>query len=291
MRSMTGFGSGECRTENSSRLFRVEISSVNRKQFELKVTLPREMLSLENAIRKCVGEKVSRGALLLRAEVLTSAGTAVMPQVKINKENLASLRKEMEALAMPESTFQNILSVPGIVEQVNEGSSQEENEAALLDACRKAVDALVKMRTTEGGLLKEDLAGRIGNLENMLAKVEPEAALLPAQAKERLLKKLADAGLSVDINDERVLREVVIFADKLDVNEEITRLKSHFAHFRSFLANEKEALGRNMDFLTQEIFREINTLGNKTGTTSISPVVVQMKAEAEKIREQVQNVE
>ena len=121
--------------------------------------------------------------------------------------------------------------------------------------------------------------------------MEPEAALLPAQAKERLLKKLAEAGLSVDINDERVLREVVIFADKLDVNEEITRLKSHFAHFRSFLANEKEALGRNMDFLTQEIFREINTLGNKTGTTSISPVIVQMKAEAEKIREQVQNVE
>ena len=291
MRSMTGFGSGECRTENSHRLFRVEISSVNRKQFELKVTLPREMLSLETSVRKCVSEKISRGFLLLRAEVLTSDGGSVIPQLKINKENLASLRKEMESLALPESAFQNILSVPGIVEQFNESGGQEENEAALLEACRNAVAALVKMRTTEGNELKKDLSGRIDNLEKMLAAVEGEAALLPAQAKDRLLKKLADAGLDVDINDERVLREVVIFADKLDVNEEITRLKSHFVHFRSFLANDKDALGRNMDFLTQEIFREINTLGNKTGTTSISPVIVQMKAEAEKIREQVQNVE
>ena len=291
MKSMTGFGSGECAVKDGSLLFRVEISSVNRKQFELKVALPREMLAMETNIRKCVGEKVSRGALVLRAEVLSVAGQPVTPEIKINKENLAALRKEMESLALPESAFQNILSVPGIVEQTNEVLAVPEKEEALLCACSRAVDSLVKMRTTEGELLKKDLSGRISELENMLAQIEPEAGLLPAQAKERLLKKLADAGLSVDINDERVLREVVIFADKLDVNEEITRLKSHFVHFRSFLANEKEALGRNMDFLTQEIFREINTLGNKTGTTSISPVIVRMKAEAEKIREQIQNVE
>lgn len=288
---MTGFGSGECRVESSSLLFRVEISSVNRKQFELKVSLPREMLALESAVRKCVGEKVSRGALQLRGEVLTSSGAAVTPEVKINKENLVALRKEMELLSLPESAFQNILSVPGVVELTATAISTQENEEALLFACREAVAALVKMRTTEGNELKKDLSCRIDRLENMLSGIIPEAEKLPEIARERLLKKLADAGLQIDINDERVLREVVIFADKLDVNEEITRLKSHFTHFRTFLANEKESLGRNMDFLTQEIFREINTLGNKAGSTSISPVIVQMKAEAEKIREQVQNVE
>ena len=291
MKSMTGFGSGECAVKDNSLLFRVEISSVNRKQFELKVALPREMLSMESAIRKCVGEKVSRGSLILRAEILSSAGTPVTPEIKINKENLASLRKEMESLSLPESAFQNILSVPGIVEAVDMTFDAPEKEEALLCACSRAVDALVKMRTTEGGLLKEDLAGRIDELEKMLAEIEPETVQLPDLAKERLLKKLADAGLSVDIHDERVLREVVIFADKLDVNEEITRLKSHFVHFRSFLANEKEALGRNMDFLTQEINREINTMGSKANNSDIARLVVEMKSEVEKIREQVQNIE
>ena len=291
MRSMTGFGRGECPSANGTGLFRVEISSVNRKQFELKLSLPREMLAWENALRKCVAEKVSRGALILRAELLSSSGTLLVPELSINEKNVLALKRELKRLSLPESALQNILCVPGIVEQAGNVLSDSECPEALLCACTRAVDALLSMRTTEGNALRKDLAGRIDNLEKMLSQVEPEASLLPGLARERLLKKLAEAGLPVDVNDERVLREVVIFADKLDVNEEITRLKSHFAHFRAFLAEEKESLGRNMDFLTQEIFREINTLGNKTGTVTISPVIVQMKAEAEKIREQVQNVE
>ncbi|MBP5182538.1 MAG: hypothetical protein J6331_05875, partial [Lentisphaeria bacterium] len=173
MRSMTGFGRGESPSSDGTRLFRVEISSVNRKQFELKLSLPREMLAWENALRKCVAEKVSRGALILRVELLSSAGTPPVPELRINDNNVLALKKELERLSLPESALQNILCVPGIVEQAGSVLSDSECPEALLCACGKAVEALLSMRTTEGNALRKDLAGRIDNLEKMLSQVEP----------------------------------------------------------------------------------------------------------------------
>ena len=288
---MTGFGRGEALCESSRLRFRVEISSVNRKQLELKTSLPREMIPWEGEIRQKVGSRVSRGALQLRAEVLSEKGTLLVPELRICRENLQKIRQELAACQLPESALQSILLVPGVLEQLQNDLATEENKAALLLACDRAVDQLLFMRETEGAMLAKDFAARIDALETMLLSALPYTEKLPLLQKEKLLKKLEDSNLPLDVNDERILREIVIFTDKLDVTEEVTRLKSHFAHFRSFLANKEEQLGRNMDFLTQEIFREINTFGNKATCPEVSPIVVRMKTEAEKIREQVQNVE
>ena len=291
MRSMTGFGRGESLAAGSHLRFRVEISSVNRKQMEVKIALPREMLAWEGDVRQCVGRKISRGSLQLRAEVLSENGAALVPEVRICRENLLKIRSALAACELPESALQSVLLVPGVLEQVQNDLVTDENKAALLLACERALDQLILMRETEGEMLAKDFASRIDSLENMLLSALPHVEKLPLLQKEKLLKKLEEANLALDLNDERILRELVIFSDKLDVSEEVTRLKSHFAHFRSFLDDKEAQLGRNMDFLTQEIFREINTFGNKANSPEVSPIVVKMKTEAEKIREQVQNVE
>lgn len=288
---MTGFGRGEALASGSHLRFRVEISSVNRKQLEVKTALPREMLAWEGDLRQKVGSRISRGALQLRAEVLSENGASLVPEVRICRENLLKVRSELASCQLPESALQSILLVPGILEQVQNDLITEENKEALLLACDNALDQLILMRETEGAMLAKDFASRIDALESMLLSAIPFTEKLPLLQKEKLLKRLEEAHLALDVNDERILREIVIFSDKLDVSEEITRLKSHFTHFRSFLANKEEQLGRNMDFLTQEIFREINTFGNKATSPEVSPIVVKMKTEAEKIREQVQNVE
>ena len=147
------------------------------------------------------------------------------------------------------------------------------------------------MRETEGAALRNELAGRLAGLRELLAAIEPDTAGLAEAAKTKLLAKLEAEKLPVDTNDERLLKEVLFYADKSDVTEEIARLKSHFEQFDRFLAASDEPAGRSMDFLIQEMFREITTLGNKAGTSAVSHRVVAFKAELEKMREQVQNVE
>ena len=147
------------------------------------------------------------------------------------------------------------------------------------------------MRTREGENLKRDILGRIGVMETLVDEIRPLAAQLPAIQKERLFKRLKEFDLSIEDTDERILREAVIYGDKLDVTEEITRLRSHFTNFRKLADEPDTPVGRSLDFMVQEIFRECNTLGNKAGSTEISPRVVMLKTELEKIREQVQNIE
>ena len=146
------------------------------------------------------------------------------------------------------------------------------------------------MRNHEGEKLKTDLLDRIAFMEETVRKIQPMAAKLPEVQKAKLFEKLKDLEIPIDENDERLLKEAVIFADKLDVTEEITRLFCHFNHFRK-LADSENAVGRSLDFLVQEIFRECNTLGTKAASTEISPLIVDLKTELEKIREQVQNIE
>ena len=147
------------------------------------------------------------------------------------------------------------------------------------------------MRNAEGEALRQDLAGRMDFLRNKLNAIRPFAAGITERIKQRLLEKLEAENLAADPHDERLLRELLFYADRADVTEEITRLESHFGQFASFLNNDHEPVGRSLDFLVQEMFREITTLGNKAGSSDISPLVVAFKAELEKIREQVQNVE
>jgi len=291
---MTGYGRGEAVSSDGRFTFRVEVSSVNRKQFELKLNLPKEMVCLENGIRLFVASKISRGALSMRVEA-ASNGTETAA-LRINMSNaLALLRQLLElnqaAGIRQEPQAAELLAVPGVLEQGTLDFCAPENEEKVRKACSDAIDMLIRMRETEGENLRRDLVGKIQFLSNTVDKLEPLTADLPRQLKEKLLQKLKEAQLGIDLNDERVLRELVVYSDRVDVSEEITRLRSHFAHFLSFLNHPDDSLGRNMDFLSQEIFRELNTLGNKAASVEVSPLIVQLKTEIEKVREQIQNIE
>ena len=294
MRSMTGFGRGEAVSANGKVLFKTEISSVNRKQFELKTFLPKELLSADIEIRRLVAAKISRGSLSLRVEtVFQDAGETGLT---INRPGALALLKQLkelnrEAGIAREPRLETLLQIPGLMEQKTLDFTDEKLLQALKESCSEALDNLLRMRASEGENLRLELKKRLGLLQSAVDRIEPLAAAVPAMQQEKLLRRLQENNLPADPNDDRVLRELIIFTDRSDVTEEITRLRSHFLHFQAFLDNTEEALGRNMDFLIQEIFREINTLGNKAPTPEISPLIVKLKTEVEKIREQVQNIE
>jgi uncharacterized protein (TIGR00255 family) len=147
------------------------------------------------------------------------------------------------------------------------------------------------MRKTEGQALEDDLRSRLLLLKSLLDKIIPFTAEINENIRKKLLERCKESGLNIDLNDERLQKEILFYADKGDVSEEITRLKSHFVQFEKFLSENSSDAGRSLDFLVQEMFREINTLGNKSGTCDISPLVVTFKTELEKMREQIQNAE
>ena len=294
MRSMTGFGRGEAASADGRILFRAEISSVNRKQFELKTSLPKEMLSAEVEIRRLVASKISRGSLFLRIEIIFQhTGDSALT---INRNAILSLLAQLKTIhetagLRSEPDAAQLLQLPGIMEQETFDFTNPELLEPLKKACSAAVENLIRTREIEGGNLRREIENRLELLKKTVDRIEPLAADVPRMQQEKLLRRLRENNLLPDPEDDRVLRELVIFTDRSDVTEEITRLRSHFSSFDSFLKNSEEALGRNMDFLTQEIFRELNTLGNKASTTEISPLIVKLKTEVEKIREQVQNIE
>lgn len=289
MKSMTGFGRGEAVSPDGKIAFRTEISSVNRKQLEIKLNLLREMGTAEMEVRHLIASRISRGALSVRIETVLQNDSS---DICINKANLQSLiaqLKEVDPAHKPQMEL--LLNIPGIMEQTSIDFEAPAILETLKKSCSAALDQLITMRTTEGENLCRTFEKQLDFLENSIQKIEPMTKDIPKIQQEKLMKRLQDNGLIMDLNDDRVLRELVIFSDRSDVTEEITRLRSHFSHFRSFLADKEHALGRNMDFLLQEIFREINTLGNKAPAPEISPLIVQLKTEVEKIREQVQNIE
>ena len=221
----------------------------------------------------------------------TVAGAA---SANINRERVAALIAASRELGNEfkvngELTMADVLSMPGVFEESSEEVSDEMKNLAM-QALSGAVTALNKMRAAEGEALAVELAGRLELLEEMHKTLVPEVGNIEQAIKTRLLEKLANSSLPVDVNDERFLKEMLYYADKSDVTEELTRLSSHFVQFRSFLAGA-EGGGRSMDFLVQEMFREITTLGNKAGSGAVANVVVRFKTELEKIREQIQNVQ
>ena len=285
---MTGFGSG--RSEVNGFSVYAEISTVNRKQLEIRFSLPRELAGIENELRKLLQEKLSRGMVSVRL----SQSSSGRGRNSLNHERVSAIIEAANLLSREyklknKLTVTDILSMPGVFEESLEETPADLKQAAQ-QALTQALQALESMRSAEGETLKVELEKRLEFLEEMHRQLLPEVAGIEAQIKQRLLDKLAAAGLGIDLQDERLLKEVLYYADKADVTEELTRLDSHFAQFRNFL-NGAAGGGRSMDFLVQEMFREITTLGNKAGSGPVAAVVVKFKTELEKIREQIQNIE
>jgi uncharacterized protein (TIGR00255 family) len=291
MQSMTGFGRGAAATEKWHAT--VEIGSVNRKQLEVVVQAPRELAELEARIRKSVLAAVSRGRIQISINL--EKGEAGSAEIRVDAplaiafhQAFANLGKTLGQPVTPLAS--DYLRQPGIITLGSGQIDADEAWAAIEPALADALAALTTMRETEGTHLKEDFLDRLNTLKGFAKVIAAEAPGRAVRQRELLTKRLRDAGLDLDPSDERVLKELAIFADRCDVSEELTRLDSHFAKFREYL-DAAEPPGRALDFLCQELFREFNTIGSKANDAGIAQTIVEAKTELEKIREQVQNVE
>ena len=292
MKSMTGYGRGESAQDGLK--ITVELSSVNRKQSEIAVNLPRDLEPLEARIRDEINRCVARGRLTIR--VVLHSGDKVAAKVSLNAPLAKAYAKEFAKLAkelkLSEAvSLDTVLRAPGVLQPDNDPGDAEDYWPAVEKALLKALAALVKMREREGAHLAKDLRGRMAAIQQAVRRVTQQAPQVQVRYREQLLERIKAAGvLPAGVEDERLLKEVVFFADRSDISEELTRLQSHFQQFDD-LMKSAEPVGRTLDFLTQELNREINTVGSKANDSVISREVVTVKAELEKFREQVQNVE
>ena len=293
VKSMTGFGKGEaeCAGEVS---FRIEINSVNRKQLEVRCTLPPELSGFETTARRIVSNYISRGSVQLRVIWRNGAGRGAGVPV-IDFDMLSSLAagclELRRRLGLPETVeVEALAKLPGVCAIAAPDAERPEVAEAFERAVEAACIRHLEMRRVEGAALLEDFKCRLGRLEELFAAIVKASEALPQVARKRLLAKIEAEKLPVAADDPSLLRELLFYADKSDVTEEITRLESHFGQLKKFLAAD-EPVGRSLDFLAQEFFREITTLGNKAAGPEISPLTVAFKSELEKLREQIQNVE
>jgi uncharacterized protein (TIGR00255 family) len=293
MKSMTGYGRGECARDGFN--VTVELSSVNRKQAEISVNLPRELEMLETRIRESILAKVSRGRVTARVTVHAGNGKSSarmhlnVPLAKAYAHELTKLAKDLK-LAGP-VTLDQLVRAPGVFQTDEELAETENLWPAVDKALRSALTALVTMREREGAHLAKDLGARVGVMRKCVERVARQAPTSAERYRQQLLERIKSAGLPAPAtDDERLLKEVVFFADRSDISEELTRLQSHFKQFED-CARSKEPVGRTLDFLAQEMNREINTIGSKANDALISGEVVTLKAELEKFREQAMNVE
>ena len=291
MNSMTGYGRGEAARGGAK--FTVEISTVNRKQAELSLYLPRELDALESRARDEINAKVSRGRIAARVQWTAKSGDRA--QVEIDRNLAKEYAKEYRKLATDlklggEVSLDTVLRAPGVLQTSEEELDVESLWTPLRTAVRAALKELLAMRAREGANLKKDLYKRIDALQKSVKAVKRQAPKTVRRHREALLDRLNQSGLDLKLDDERVLKEVALFADRIDIAEELTRLESHFGQFADY-AKSKGPVGRTLDFLSQEMNREVNTIGSKANDPLISRLVVAMKSELEKFREQVQNVE
>ncbi len=288
---MTGFGRGTASTDHWQAT--VEIASVNRKQAEVVFQAPRELNELESRVRKLVLTAVSRGRIqvslnLERAPGIPAAVKVDEPLARAFDAAFSQLSRITGHPMLPAPS--DYLRQPGILTIGTADLDAESAWLAIEPAIAEALSQLTIMRRREGDDLRADLLKRLAILESAAARIAEEAPARPIRQREILLKRLRDAGLDLDLSDERVLKELALFADRCDITEELTRLDSHFTKFREYL-DAAEPPGRALDFLCQELFREFNTIGSKANDAGIAQTIVEAKTELEKIREQVQNVE
>ncbi|WP_043433210.1 YicC/YloC family endoribonuclease [Cystobacter fuscus] len=291
LKSMTGFGAGRARVGDEE--FSVEVRSLNHKFCEVKARLPRELSALEPALVKQVKDRLARGAVdvFIKRNTATAAGTVPVVDVGLAREWARALREVGEALGeLAEVSWSVVASQPGVVRLEERGMDVESATQAVSGALEQALTALEQMRQVEGEAIRVDLETRLGLIERWSREVAGLAPRSVEEYRQRLTERVAELARGISVDEQRLAQEVALFAERSDIAEEMTRLASHLEQFRQ-LMGAGEPSGRRMDFLVQEMHREVNTTGSKSQHAEISARVVSMKAEVERIREQVQNVE
>jgi uncharacterized protein (TIGR00255 family) len=291
LRSMTGFGAGRARVGDEE--FSVELRSLNHKFCEVKTRLPRELSALEPSMTKQIKDRLARGSveLLVKRQTATASGTVPVVDVALAREYARAFRELAEALGSSTPiSWEQVATQPGVMKLEEKGLNVEAATQAVQEALGQALTALEQMRQVEGEAIHADLDARLKLIEGWSREVAALAPKAVEDYRQRLTDRVAELARGVAVDPQRLAQEVALFAERTDIAEEVTRLASHLEQFRALMASSEPA-GRRMDFLVQEMHREVNTTGSKSQHAEISARVVSMKAEVERIREQVQNVE
>lgn len=292
MNSMTGFGRGAVTDDRFS--ISVELKTVNNRFLDISLRLPGELQSLENVIKKLISGRLSRG----RVEVNLQYDRSKPTEFELNRPMIAGfldamkhMQDEFSLAGQPDLNV--IARLPNVVQ-----TKKEEPSAEFLNAVEAAfaaaLDDLEQMRANEGQLLRDELLSLLNQIEALIPDIDAESAKVADEYRQRLTKRvnemLAKTDSQIELDPSRLAQEVAYLADRADISEEIARLRTHIEHFRGIMSDDKD-VGKRLDFLTQELNREANTIASKTNNMTVKENALAIKSEIEKIREQVQNVE
>ncbi|MDG1701735.1 MAG: YicC family protein [Opitutae bacterium] len=293
MKSMTGYGSSTFEVPSCPLFFEFTVQSVNRKNLDFQIHVPQEWSDLEPKISEWTKDQFVRGRIMIH--------------LKINKKkqshsgfNLNETLLDQSIKELGEFCSQRNIPLdlnPSLLIKLNQLLKDQEalplwkdSESFIKDAFDEALSHWQEMRSTEGQSLKNDFEQRMHKLSQLIDTVESLAATATVDFSKKLIDRLSSMNLEIDLDDDRVLKEIALFSDRSDITEEITRLKSHISQFNQFIASP-DSIGRKMDFLCVEMFREMNTISSKTQQIEVTKNIIDGKNELERIREQVQNIE
>ncbi|KZL94422.1 YicC/YloC family endoribonuclease [Clostridium magnum] len=291
IRSMTGFGRGNI--DQDGRSFTVEIKSVNHRYCDLNMKMPKSLLSLEDRIRKVIQEKVTRGKVdvFITQNNYEKQGAKVVLDEKLADSYVECLNEIKERYDIKENISLALISkFPDVVNLKQEEEDVENLWEILSLPLRDAVNLLVDMREREGLKLEKNILLKCDYIKSLLDKIEEKSPLVVEEYKEKLNERLKELLGEGQVDENRIAVEVALFADKSAIDEEIVRLNSHLVQLKETF-NLNEAVGRKLDFIIQEMNREINTIGSKANNLEVTNNVLNIKNEIEKIREQIQNIE
>ena len=291
MKSMTGYG--RAKIENDTREYIVEVKSVNHKYLDINIKLPKTLFCIEDKIRKVISNKISRGKIDVFVTYINYGieGKTIL----INKDIAKMYIKEIEEIATENNIASGIRATeiskfPEVLNVIVDEEDEEKIWLELNKCLEKALDNFIEMRTTEGEKIKEDLKQRLDEIDENINEIFKNSTGLVEEYVVKLRKRIQEI-LNTDVVDEtRLAQEIVIYSDKTSIEEEITRIKSHIIQFKELL-NSEGAIGKKADFIMQEMNREINTIGSKSGKFEITQLVIKIKTQIEDIREQIQNIE
>ena len=291
IRSMTGYGKQSLIVEK--REYQVEIKSVNHRYLDINVKMPKTLSYLEDAVKKEISEKIKRGKIdvFITFENNSQEGK----NITINKELAKLYIEQLKQLAQEEKISSNIevmdiAKLPDILVVKND-EEDERIQNELIEVVQGAISKIIEMKNVEGSKIEQDLLQRIDKIENKIMEISAKSTGLIEEYVVKLEKRIKEILKTEELDKSRLAQEVVIYADKCSIEEEVTRLKSHIYQFRNLISNNNETIGKKLDFLIQEMNRETNTIGSKANNLEITNGVIDIKTELEDIREQIQNIE
>jgi uncharacterized protein (TIGR00255 family) len=291
IKSMTGFG--RCEVQKDSRKFTVELKSVNHRYLDVNIRMPKKLNFFETAIRNLLKSYANRGKvdIFITYEDLSQAQVAVKYNAVLAGEYLKYLKQMEEEFGLENDIRVSTLSrYPEVFTMEEQSEDEEELWNGLKEALEGAFGQFVRTRQTEGENLKRDILAKLDRLSELTAHIEERSPQIVSEYRAKLEEKMKELLADTQIEESRIAAEVILFADKICTDEEVVRLKSHISHMRNTL-DEKDEIGRKLDFIAQEMNREANTILSKANDIEVSDYAISLKTEIEKIREQIQNIE